>query len=225
MLCAEDRIDTAFFSYGPGSLDAMIHNDHLGTPQKLTNSTGTVVWSADYKPFGEATITVSTITNNLRFPGQYFDSETGLNYNYYRDYNPAIGRYIESDPIGIQRGTNHLFSYAGQDPINSMDALGLACGSGWKQIFIPDNWFGWYSFEGPCSSHDSCYGCNGASAKKLKGDCDNQFYQDMMSECSKLKKGSYWRNHCEGTAGLYYDKVVNKGQPYFDAARKDCCKK
>jgi RHS repeat-associated protein len=80
----------------------MIHNDHLGTPQKMTDSTGAVVWSVDYKPFGEASITVSTITNDLRFPGQYYDAETGLNYNYFRDYNPTIGRYIEADPIGMQ---------------------------------------------------------------------------------------------------------------------------
>jgi RHS repeat-associated protein len=65
----------------------------------MTDSSGTVVWAADYKPFGEAAITVSTITNNLRFPGQYFDTETGLHYNYYRDYSPIIGRYIEADPI------------------------------------------------------------------------------------------------------------------------------
>jgi RHS repeat-associated protein len=77
------------------------HNDHLATPQKLTDSTGTVVWSADYKPFGEATITVSTITNNLRFPGQYFDAETGLNYNIARDYSAVLGRYIEAGRIGI----------------------------------------------------------------------------------------------------------------------------
>ena len=72
------------------------HNDHLATPQRMTDSTGTVAWAADYKPFGEATATVSTITNNLRFPGQYYDAETGLNYNYYRDYSPAIGRYVEA---------------------------------------------------------------------------------------------------------------------------------
>jgi RHS repeat-associated protein len=84
------------------------HNDHLGTPQKLTDSTGTVVWSADYKPFGEATVdqTVSTITNNLRFPGQYYDAETGLHYNYFRDYDPAIGKYKQADPIGLAGGSN-----------------------------------------------------------------------------------------------------------------------
>ncbi len=80
-------------------LKGLIHNDHLGTPQKMTDSSGTVVWSADYKPFGEATVTISTITNNLRFPGQYYDAETGTHYNYYRDYDPAIGKYKQADPI------------------------------------------------------------------------------------------------------------------------------
>jgi RHS repeat-associated protein len=124
MLCAEDRIDTAFFPYEPKSLDGMIHNDHLGTPQKMTDSSGQVVWAADYKPFGEATITVSTITNNLRFPGQYYDAETGLNYNYFRDYNPVIGRYVEKDPIG-QRGGFNLYRYVGNNPNNRKDPYGL----------------------------------------------------------------------------------------------------
>lgn len=100
------------------------HNDHLATPQKLTDSTGTVVWAADYKPFGEATITVSTITNNLRFPGQYFDAETGLNYNFFRDYNPVIGKYISKDPIGLAGGIN-LYAYVGNNPVNFRDPYGL----------------------------------------------------------------------------------------------------
>ena len=100
-------------------------NDHLGTPQKLTDGTGMVVWAADYKPFGEATITVSTITNNLRFPGQYFDAETGLHQNWNRDYNWAHGGYIEADPIGLEQGENHLFVYAKNDPIRNIDLNGL----------------------------------------------------------------------------------------------------
>ena len=104
----------------------IIHNDHLATPQTMTDSTGTVVWAADYKPFGDATITVSTITNNLRFPGQYYDAETGLNYNYFRDYNPLIGRYVEADPIGIKHGENHLYLYAANNPIRNIDPLGEA---------------------------------------------------------------------------------------------------
>jgi RHS repeat-associated protein len=110
------------------------HNDHLGTPQVMTDSAGVVKWSADYKPFGEATVNPSsTITNNLRFPGQYFDVETGLNYNYYRDYNPAIGRYIEKDPIGLRGGIN-LFAYTSNNPINFSDPMGLVDVSG---MFLP----------------------------------------------------------------------------------------
>ncbi len=101
------------------------HPDHLGTPQKMTDSVGTVVWAADYKPFGEATITISTITNNLRFPGQYFDSETGMHYNYRRDYKPTLGRYIETDPIGIVKGRNHLYIYVRNSPIRFKDPRGL----------------------------------------------------------------------------------------------------
>jgi len=102
------------------------HNNHLATPQKMTNSAKTVVWSADYKPFGETTITVSTITNNLRFPGQYYDAETGLNYNLNRDYHAIIGRYMESDPIGLSGGINP-YRYVNGNPLRFTDPLGLFC--------------------------------------------------------------------------------------------------
>ncbi len=61
-------------------------NDHLGTPQKLTAQNGMVVWAAQYSAFGEATIDTEHITNHLRFPGQYYDTETGLHYNWFRYY-------------------------------------------------------------------------------------------------------------------------------------------
>ena len=63
--------------------------------------------------------------NNVRAPGQYFDQETGLHYNYYRStYNPATGRYEEVDPIGMRGGIN-LYSYANQNPLTFTDPLGL----------------------------------------------------------------------------------------------------
>ena len=103
-------------------------NDHLGTPQKLTDATGAVVWSAEYKPFGEAIIDPSsTVTNNLRFPGQYYDAETGLNYNYYRDYNALLDRYIEADPVGLRGGIN-LYLYAGANSLRFTDPFGLLLG-------------------------------------------------------------------------------------------------
>lgn len=100
------------------------HNDHLGTPQKMTDSSGIVVWAIDYKPFGAVNITVNTVQNNLRFAGQYFDAESGLHYNYYRYYDPAIGRYLTPDPIGLSGGLN-LYVYAYSNPINFTDPYGL----------------------------------------------------------------------------------------------------
>ncbi len=100
------------------------HNDHLGTPQKMTDSTGTVVWAADYKPFGEANVTQSTITNNLRGIGQYFDAETGLLYNYTRFLNAAIGRYSEADRIGLRGGINP-YVFVGNNPLSFIDPYGL----------------------------------------------------------------------------------------------------
>jgi RHS repeat-associated protein len=100
------------------------HNDHLGTPQAMTDSTGTTVWKANYEPFGKATVTTSTIANNLRLPGQYFDSETGLHYNNARYYDPKIGRYISSDPIGLKAGLN-TYTYVANNPLRYIDPTGL----------------------------------------------------------------------------------------------------
>jgi RHS repeat-associated protein len=127
ILRAGGRRNKGYFPSVPESQCGMIHPDHLGTPQKLTDSTGTVVWSADYKRFGEATVTVSTITNNLHFPGQYFDAETGLHYNYFRDYNPVIGRYVQADPIGLAGGDVNVYRYVMNNSNCNVDPDGLLC--------------------------------------------------------------------------------------------------
>jgi len=76
------------------------HNDHLGTPQQMTSVSGAVVWAAEYEAFGKAMVDASsTVTNNLRFPGQYYDEETGLHYNFHRYYDSGIGRYTSVDPL------------------------------------------------------------------------------------------------------------------------------
>lgn len=100
------------------------HTDHLGTPQMLTNGEQTTVWSADYNPFGEVDIVEEVVSNPLRFPGQYFDEETGHHYNYFRDYDPKTGRYIQSDPIGLGDGPN-TYSYVRNNPIKLIDTTGL----------------------------------------------------------------------------------------------------
>ncbi|HHJ16880.1 MAG TPA: hypothetical protein ENJ80_09305 [Gammaproteobacteria bacterium] len=111
-----------------------VHNDPLGTPQALTDETGTVVWKATYDPFGKATVDEdpdgdgNLVTLNIRFPGQYEDVETGLYYNYFRYYDPGTGRYITSDPMGLRGGLN-LYIYAIGNPTRFIDPFGLICSS------------------------------------------------------------------------------------------------
>ncbi|MBI3014627.1 MAG: RHS domain-containing protein [Candidatus Tectomicrobia bacterium] len=110
----------------PSEVLLYVHTDHLGTPVMMTDEQGQTVWEVDMEPFGETTITAQPgVTLNLRFPGQYFDEETGLDYNYFRDYDPSTGRYVEPDPIGIQQGANPLYSYVDNNPMNWIDLLGL----------------------------------------------------------------------------------------------------
>ena len=107
-----------------------IHNDHLGTPQVMTDENAAVVWRAAYDPFGKAQVTVGSVELNMRFPGQYYDQETGLHYNYYRYYEPATGRYLTSDPIGLAGGLN-TYLYAAGNSLRFIDPAGLAVGGSW----------------------------------------------------------------------------------------------
>jgi RHS repeat-associated protein len=109
--------------------------DHLGTPQKVMDGAGAVVWSGDYKPFGEVTSGVSTIQNQFRFPGQYYEKETELHYNYHRYYQPKAGRYATTDPIGLTT-QNNLYTYSGSNPVVRKDPGGLWWGSGHSEIMI-----------------------------------------------------------------------------------------
>lgn len=91
----------------------------------MTDTSSAVVWSAEYQPFGLVTVdTASTVENNLRFPGQYFDAETGFHYNWHRYYDPETGRYLTPDPIGLDGGINP-YSYVRGNPINFVDPTGL----------------------------------------------------------------------------------------------------
>ena len=105
-------------------------SDHLNTPRQIINSSKQLRWRWDnLDPFG-----VNLPDSNpqglggfayaLRFPGQYYDSESGLFYNGFRSYDPKGGRYTQSDPIGLMGGLN-TYSYVGNNPLNAIDPLGL----------------------------------------------------------------------------------------------------
>jgi RHS repeat-associated protein len=133
-----------------------IHTDHLNTPRMIADQIGTTVWQWDNtEPCGNSLPNDDPdgdgvpFVFDLRFPGQYFDRETGLSYNYFRDYDPAIGRYVESDPIGLDGGAN-TYSYVNSNPSRFSDPkgksitwMGLAAGG----LAIYGGYSLWKSFD------------------------------------------------------------------------------
>jgi RHS repeat-associated protein len=121
------------FGLGPSALAQQllyIHTDHLNTPRMVTDGTGTPVWRWDQiEPFGDNPPDEDPDGNGglghmpLRFPGQYFDKETNLAYNYFRDYDSGIGRYVQSDPIGLRGGLN-TYAYVSGNPVRFVDPTG-----------------------------------------------------------------------------------------------------
>jgi len=101
-----------------------IQTDQLNTPRAVTDQGNALVWRWDSDAFGSTPSTATPFVFSLRFPGQTFDAETNLHYNYYRDYDPQTGRYIQSDPIGLTGGVN-TYGYTNSTPINFIDPSGL----------------------------------------------------------------------------------------------------
>jgi RHS repeat-associated protein len=111
------------------------HAEHLNTPRRLTDGNGAVVWQWKFDAFGEEQPTIAgngfvpaaaqpgNLTFNLRYPGQYADAESGLNYNYFRSYDAGGGRYTQPDPIGLDGGWNR-FAYVEGNPLARVDPTG-----------------------------------------------------------------------------------------------------
>ena len=106
-----------------------VHADHLGRPIRMTSPTKTTVWQAAWKPWGEVQTMSGTNSNNLRYPGQYFQIETGLHYNHHRMYDPVTGRYTQPDPLRFVDGPS-VYAYAKNSPLMVTDRLGLAGSAG-----------------------------------------------------------------------------------------------
>lgn len=116
-------------SAGPAEV-FYVHADHLDTPRRIVRPTDNkIVWQWESEAFGNSLPNenpwgLGVFAYHLRFPGQYFDTETELHYNYFRDYDPTTGRYVQSDPIGLAGGINS-YTYVNGNPVSYTDPDGL----------------------------------------------------------------------------------------------------
>lgn len=103
-----------------------VHTDEIGTPRFITDQNNNQVWAWHNTDIfgGNQPVSTNNFTYNLRFAGQYFDFENGLHYNYYRTYDPKTGRYMQSDPIGLNGG-DHTYNYVSGNPLSMNDPDGL----------------------------------------------------------------------------------------------------
>jgi RHS repeat-associated protein len=160
-----------------------VHTDHLGTPRLMTDSAAQVVWDHETLPFGTTAAVIGLADSDLRFPGQYFDAESGLHYNYFRDYDPATGRYIQSDPIGLSGGLN-TYAYVGGNPVNRVDPLGLADDGKIRIPAYPLPTLEDYDLQGQAII---------GAAKKLAEYCKRMLFGDPDGDCEEIYKDIHRR--------------------------------
>jgi RHS repeat-associated protein len=195
---------------GSGISIYYVHSDHLGTPRKVTRpSDNGLMWRWDPDTFGSLgpntnPAGLGTFIYNLRFPGQYALPESGLYYNYLRDYDPQTGRYIESDSVGLRGGIN-TYTYVESDPVNGIDPFGRSkiygnwCGPDWSGGY-PKSWTDLTPREqrsakdaidpldAACMKHDKCYDwC------RMGFPCQQKQRSDCFKDCDKVLTDTAFR--------------------------------
>jgi RHS repeat-associated protein len=215
-----------------GGNTSYIHPDHLGTPVRMTDATGQKVWQIENRPFGDSPRITGTQDLNLRFPGQYYDQETGLHQNWHRDYQPEIGRYVEADPIGFRGGLN-LFIYVQNNPTNYTDTRGLFpiygnyCGPDWTGGY-EGSWGNLTqtqrsNLHGPVDALDSC--CE--SHDRRYETCRNTYPCDSVQRQACFEMADRELSRCankSGAPGLGAYAVENYMKHSNPGAGKDAQK-
>jgi len=167
-----------------------LHSDHLYTPRLGTDELQSTVWQWESDAFGSTTPQIESKEVNLRFPGQYADAETGLHYNWNRYYDAGLGRYVTSDPIGLQGGMN-TYTYVNNRPLVYLDDEGLCPST------IDTGWFNSIIYKG--SDYNNGKRCNSYSQEKRRHygtlrpsgpSCD----KDQCSAEEKIVRCSYFLN-------------------------------
>ena len=135
------RIDTTGSGGGATIAVYYTHPNHLGASHKITDGAKLVVWDGKFTPFGKAHAIAGSLSHDRRFPGQYHDSAAGYVQNHRRDYDPSIGRYLQSDPIGLSGGLN-TYAYVNNNPQNLIDPRGEQAVriSRWSCLYDVDGW-------------------------------------------------------------------------------------
>ena len=172
-----------------------VRTDHIGRPVFATDDTGLKVWEASYLPFGGVAAS-SGPNSDLRFPGQWFQSESGLHQNWMRDYDPTLGRYIQADPLGLVDGAS-VYGYVKQNPGRYVDPTGeylnLPGGNQWGLGSSPGGQQAMSDFGGGLGSFFRglarcgryCFGNNPAYEEFRKFLEDNPNYHQCIRDLAK----------------------------------------
>jgi RHS repeat-associated protein len=194
--------------------------DHLNTPRFGTDANAQVVWRWEGDAFGDTKTDNDpdddgkNVTVNLRFPGQYFDAETGLHYNWHRYYDPKTGRYISSDPIGLIAGLN-TYAYVANNPLMRTDRMGLDF---WMEGSVPTE--GGHPFhQSVCVGQwDGPRGCIsfGVAEDNCLMSCKGEVYQDTSAPGS-IVSGSHRTTNADIDAEIakYLGSLIGKPGTYY----------
>jgi RHS repeat-associated protein len=201
--------------------------DGLGSTVALADDRGRIEQRYRYSAFGSPDVSANGRASSARggsfrflFTGREWIPQHGLAEHRFRYLSPILGRWVSVDPIR-QADDINLYRYVRNRPTSELDPLGLACGFGWNDPFVPDNPLGLDScwdanFTVPCERHDACYGTLG----RPKQACDLQFWHDMSVACAAQNGGTVCRSACNQFALVYFIAVKNLGTSPYIAAQQ-----
>jgi RHS repeat-associated protein len=148
----EGRLIGVTSGSGAGSTLYHVHGGHVGQPLRMTSSSKAVVWDVDMEPFGQAAQVVALTDIDLRLPGQWEQFEAGLYQNWWRDYDPTTGRYLQPDRLGLGGGPN-MYSYANQSPLTYIDPDGQRVFGAGTLLFALSGVLDWANERVQCSPY------------------------------------------------------------------------